>query len=183
MLSKRQYDKLNSLLMENEELLWAGNPAVGIHMSPYFFSRLVLGGIFTAIGAFNICSSVIHTETISLKSIPFVLFLLFGLFAFLTAWTLPGIRRLTIYAVTNRRIIFMYPFKNYFLSILDLPKVSMHKKAGGIGHIFFVEEIRHGRKGGQDITTEGCVFVNIPDIQKVHILIALQRKALREESS
>ena len=76
----------------------------------------------------------------------------------------------------------MYPFKNYHLAIRDLPKVDMREKAGGIGHIFFVKEIRYGRKAGQDITTEGCVFVNIPDVRKVHLLIALQRRAIREES-
>ena len=182
MLSERQKDKLSILLEEDEELLWTDNPAVGIHMSPYFFGRLLIGSCFTAIGALNIFSSVIHAKALSIKSLQPVLFLLLGLATLLTVWTLPGLRRLTVYAVTNRRIIFMYPFKNYHLAIRDLPKVDMREKAGGIGHIFFVEEIRYGRKAGQDITTEGCVFVNIPDVRKVHLLNALQRRAIREES-
>jgi hypothetical protein len=143
-----QDDDLRSRLLPGERILWSGQPRQGLLLTGWDiflvpFSLLWCGfAVFweaAVLGALN--RTGVHSQApffFALWGVPFVLaglYFVFGRFI-AEAW----IRRRTIYAVTDRRVLILRggPFNNFLaLSMERLPETSLSEKRNGRGTIIF----------------------------------------------
>ena len=190
--------KLDSYLQDDEEIIWADTPANGMHLGAYPLLNFIFGmpAILLGPGLFNLCRELLMNKaSLSIGKFFDFLFVL-ALFSvqfyhLLLRYPIAALRaRHTVYAVTNYRVIFLYPRRFCATSLLSIRDLAFAEKANGIGDVHFagryssesVQKRKYGSRntGGMNLLTDGYVFVNIENPRKVYHLIKSQRSKYYE---
>ena len=161
---------LNSVLRDNERLLWEGMPAPGIHLSAEDaflipFSLLWCGfAVFWELSTFAMGAPTFF----SLFGLPFVavgLYLVFGRFLH-AAWK----AKHTGYAVTDQRIIIIERSGVTTLPVDRIPSLELRSHRNGLGTIY-LESQSYYRRNGNRCAAPRKAFLHIENPHEVYRLI------------
>lgn len=168
---------LKGMIQKDESVLWTGSPEPGLHLQQ--------GDAFMIPFSIFWCGFVLFWElgVLQTGALPMAVF---GL-PFIAMGFYLAIGRYihaaycasrTLYAVTDRRILFVTTKGSRFLRISQLPSLEIQIRRSGLGTVSFQRkspQVRTIRPFAARLSPEDCdAFENIRDTQEVYNLIEAQ---------
>lgn len=172
MLTTVPESQLHSHLMQNEEMRWSGSPKRGLRFGKSDLLVIPIGvfwGVFAFEWEYNAIPFFLRDPLVALFGLPFVVvasYLLVGRF-FFDDW----LRKNTIYAVTNQRVLVLQAGHFRSFMIRDLQVITLEDRGDGTGSIWLSKPDPRLEPPQGFPTDAGPELARLPNASKPYKLI------------